>query len=137
VPKSAGKAVTASGKHDFARANAVVKPGKGRVTLNSVPLDLFKPKLAREKIKEAIILAGDIPKKVDIRVNVKGGGFMGQAMASRLAIARGLVKFSKSEKLKKTYIDYDRNLLVADVRKKETRKPGPSKARAGAQKSKR
>jgi small subunit ribosomal protein S9 len=137
VQKSAGKPITASGKHDFARASAVISPGKGIVLLNSVPLDLLQPRIARDKILEALLLADDLSKKVDIIVRVKGGGFMGQAMASRLAIARALVKFSKSEKLKKTYIDYDRNLLVADVRKKETRKPGPSRARAGAQKSKR
>ena len=137
MPKNDGKTVNASGKHDFARANAAVKLGSGKVTINSVPLEIIRPSLAREKIREALILADDIAKKVDIKIEVKGGGFMGQAIASRLAIARALVKFSKSEKLKKTYLDYDRNLLVADVRKRETRKPGPSKARAGAQKSKR
>lgn len=137
MQKSAGKTITASGKHDFARANAVIIQGKGRVLINSVPLEIVQPRLARDKILEALFLAEDLPKKVDITVTAKGGGFMGQAMACRLAIARALVKFSKSEKLKKTYIDYDRNLLIADVRKKETRKPGPSRARAGAQKSKR
>jgi small subunit ribosomal protein S9 len=137
VQKNAGKPITASGKHDFARASAIVTSGKGKVLINSIPLSIFQPTLARDKIMEALLLAEDIPAKVDIIVHVKGGGFMGQAMASRLAIARGLVKFSKSEKLKKTYVDYDRNLLVADVRRKETRKPGPSRARAGAQKSKR
>lgn len=100
-------------------------------------MSLFQPIIARDKIMEALILADDLPGKVDIIIKVKGGGFMGQAMAIRIAIARGLVKFSKSEKLKKTYVDYDRNLLVADVRRRETRKPGPSRARSGAQKSKR
>ena len=137
MQKNAGKPITASGKHDFARASAVLTLGKGRVLINSVPLSLFQPNIARDKVMEALFLAEDLPGKVDIIVHVKGGGFMGQAMAVRLAIARALVKFSKSEKLKKTYVDYDRNLLVADVRRKETRKPGPSRARASAQKSKR
>ncbi len=137
MQKNAGKQVTASGKHDFARASAILVPGKGRILVNSVPLALFQPSIARDKIMEAIFLAEDLPGKVDITIQVKGGGFMGQAMATRLAIARALVKFSKSEKLKKTYVEYDRNLLVADIRKKETRKPGPSRARSGAQKSKR
>ena len=127
----------ASGKHDFARAHAVVKKGNGRILYNSKPLELVTPELSREKIREPLILAGDLAGQVDIVVKTKGGGFMGQAIAARLAISRALVRFSRSEKLRKTYLEYDRSLLVADVRRKETRKPGPSKARAGAQKSKR
>lgn len=127
----------ASGKHDFARAYAHVREGKGIVLINSIPLDLVQPELAREKIRESILIAGDAASGVDVTVRSRGGGFMGQAMASRLAIARALVKYMKSEQLKKTYLEYDRNMLVADVRRKETRKPGPSKARSAAQKSKR
>lgn len=138
MPRKGGKKnIVASGKHDFARAQAIITEGNGTVLLNSVPFEIYQPEIAREKIREALILAGDIAKKVNIKVNMRGGGYMGQAMAARLAIARGLVKFSRSEKLKRTFLDYDRNLLVADVRRKETRKPGPSKARAAAQKSKR
>lgn len=138
MPKKGGsKSIVTAGKHDFARAQAIVTSGKGIITLNSIPLDLYQPEIAREKIREALVLAGDLTGKVNVNVKTKGGGFMGQAMAARIAIARGLVKFSKSEKLKKTYVDYDRNLLVADIRRKETRKPGPSRARSAAQKSKR
>ena len=137
MQKKDGNVVFASGKHDFARAYATLKAGKGRILVNSIPLELVTPETAREKIREAVILADDAIKTVDINIKVKGGGMMGQACAVRLAVARGLVKFTKSEKLKRTYLTYDRNMLVADVRRKETRKPGPSKARSGAQKSKR
>ena len=71
----------------------------------------------------------------DIDVKVKGGGFESQIEAARLAIAKALVKATKSEKLRKAYLDYDRNLLVADTRLKETYKPGDSKARRKRQKS--
>ena len=46
-----------------------------------------------------------------------------------------LVEFSKDAKLEKTYLDYDRHLLVQDVRYKEVNKPGRSKARSKRQKS--
>ena len=88
------------------------------------------------RIQEPLIIAGDTASKVDIQVNVRGGGWSSQAEASRLAIANALVKFTKSEELKKKYLDYDRQLLVADTRRKETRKPGThSRARAKRQKS--
>ena len=51
------------------------------------------------------------------------------------ALAKAIVEFSGSEELKELYLQYDRNLLVADVRRKETYKPGDSKARAKRQKS--
>ena len=71
----------------------------------------------------------------DIDINVKGGGQSSQIEASRLAIARALVEFTKSAELKKAFLDYDRNLLVADIRRKEAYKPGDSKARKKRQKS--
>jgi len=71
----------------------------------------------------------------EISVNVKGGGNESQIAASRLAIARALVEFTKSEELKRAFSDYDKNLLVADTRRKEPNKPGDSKARKKRQKS--
>ena len=69
-------------------------------------------------------------------MNVFGGGISSQADASRLAIAKGLVEFSKNDKLKEDFLNYDRNLLVADVRRKESAKPNRhGQARAKRQKS--
>ena len=85
---------------------------------------------------EPLILAGDIVNKVDIDINVFGGGVNSQAEASRLAIAKALVEHTKSEKLKETFLKYDRNLLVADVRRKESAKPNcHGQSRAKRQKS--
>lgn len=127
------KVIHTSGKRKRAVARATLKLGKGKIKVNKVLLDNFTPKLARLKLREPLLLAGDIANNVDININVFGGGIMGQAEASRLAIARALVKYDK--KLEETFLKYDRHLLVADVRYKETYKPGDSKARKKRQKS--
>ncbi|MBS3126026.1 30S ribosomal protein S9 [Candidatus Woesearchaeota archaeon] len=125
-----------SGKRKRAVARAVVRAGKGDVRINRVPLDVVEPKLFRLKLREPLMLAGDAAHKVDIDVNVSGGGISSQADASRLAIAKALVAFTKNEKLKEAYLNYDRSLLVADVRRKESAKPNRhGQARAKRQKS--
>ena len=130
------KIVTASGKRKRAIARATIRSGNGIVKINNMLLDFYEPKIARLKLREPLIIAEDFINKVNISVNVFGGGMASQADASRLAIAKGLVEFSKSDKLKKQFLDYDRNLLVADVRRKEPAKPNRhGQARAKRQKS--
>jgi len=130
------KPIIASGKRKRAIARATIRPGKGIIKINKRLLDFYEPKLARLKLREPLIIAGDLVNKVDISVNVAGGGITSQADASRLAIAKGLVEFSKSDKLKEEFLNYDRNLLVADVRRKEPAKPNRhGQARAKVQKS--
>lgn len=130
------KIIIASGKRKRAIARATIRPGKGIVRINNQILDFYEPKLSRLKLREPLIIAGDLMNKVDVSVNVGGGGIASQADASRLAIAKGLVEFSKSDKLKEDFLNYDRNLLVADVRRKEPAKPNRhGQARAKRQKS--
>ncbi len=130
------KIVVASGKRKKAIARARVKKGKGIIRINKKPLSRLEPVIAREKIMEAIELAKDHAKELDIDVNVVGGGIMGQAEASRLAIARAILEFTKDKKLEKAYLEYDRHLLVADVRMREARKPNTAgSARGKVQKS--
>ncbi len=124
-----------SGKRKTAVARATLTKGTGKVTFNGVALEHVRPELARLRLTEPLVLADDLAKKVDIEVKVIGGGITGQADAGRLAIAKALVAHAKSEELEKAFLSYDRNLLVADVRRKETRKPNDSKARAKRQKS--
>lgn len=131
------KMVHASGKRKKSIARATIKEGKGCVRINNQLLDAYQPEFAREKIKEALILAGDLPKNLHISVNVNGGGWQAQAESVRLAIARGLVEFSGDKTLKKTFLDYDKHLLIADVRRNEPHKPNDSKPRAKRQSSKR
>jgi len=127
------KVINTTGKRKSAIARAVLKPGKGIVRINSRLLDVYEPVLCRMKIQEPLILSGDAAKKVDININVKGGGQMSQAESSRLAIGKALSEFQPS--LKKVFLAYDRTLIVADVRRKETYKPNVSKARKKRQKS--
>lgn len=74
-------------------------------------------------------------KQIDIDVNVSGGGFMGQAEASRMAIARALLRWTKSARLKTVFTDYDRSMIAGDPRRKEPKKFGGPSARARDQKS--
>ena len=130
------KVIHISGKRKHAIARATLKPGKGVIRINKMLLTHYPQFLGREKINEPLAIAGDeIINKVNISVDVKGGGWLGQAEASRLAIAKALVQHTGSKKLEKAFLDYDRNLLVADVRFKEPYKPNDSKARAKRQKS--
>ncbi len=130
------KTVTTSGKRKRAIARATIKPGSGVVKINNKLLDFYEPRISRLKLREPLIIAGDLVNKVDVSVNVFGGGISSQADASRLAIAKALVEFSKSDKLKEEFLNYDRNLLVADVRRKEPAKPNRhGQARAKRQKS--
>lgn len=129
------KSVHASGKRKRAIARATIKKGSGKIRVNNKLIDTIEPKIARMKIREPVMLAGAFGKSIDADVIVRGGGAISQAEAVRLAIARALVEFSKDSKLEKTFLDYDRRLLVADVRRKEVNKPNRSKARAKRQKS--
>lgn len=130
------KNIHASGKRKRAIARATLSQGNGLVRVNHIPVDLAEPKLSRLKLREPLILAGDMSNKVNIDVDVFGGGITSQAEAARLAIAKALVEFSKSDKLKDTFLAYDRNMLVADVRRKEPAKPNRhGQARSKIQKS--
>ena len=129
------KRVHVSGKRKRAIARATAKDGKGTIRINSLALDAFTPEFAKMMIKEPLLLAGDMTKKIDIDINVRGGGWHSQADAVRLVLAKALVKYSEDEELKKKYLAYDRHLLIADTRRTEPSKPNDSKPRAKRQKS--
>ncbi len=125
-----------SGKRKMATARATLKKGSGKIRINNQLLETIQPKSARLKIEEPILLAGEAGEKVDISVRVHGGGTVSQVEASRLAIAKALVKHTKNELIEERFLDYDRQLLVADVRRKEPSKPNShGQARAKRQKS--
>ena len=60
------KAIIATGKRKTAIARATLKPGQGRVTINGLNLDSYEPAIARLKLQEPLLLAGDYANKVDI-----------------------------------------------------------------------
>jgi len=130
------KVLVVSGKRKTAIAKAIIREGKGRIRINNIPLEIYQPEIAREKIREPLLLAGDeIWKKLDIKIKVRGGGFMGQAEASRMALARGLIRWTKSSHLRTVFLKYDRTMLAGDPRRKEPKKFGGPGARARFQKS--
>ncbi len=128
------KVIHCSGKRKRAVARATIRPGTGKVRIDKVPLDIYTPKMSRLKIQEPLQIAKDSLKKFDINVTIFGGGQSSQADAARLAISRALVESDKSNE--EIFLNYDRHLLVADVRRKETHKPNcHGKARSKRQKS--
>jgi small subunit ribosomal protein S9 len=130
--------IIASGKRKTAVARATLIDGSGKISVNKKDhknLQMFD----KLKIEEPLRIAEKILGKLnfDVNIHVKGGGEKGQIEAARLALAKVITKFANNESLVKAYLDYDRNLLVADVRRKEAYKPGDSKARKKRQSSKR
>lgn len=126
------KTIQTQGKRKSAVARASLSNGTGKVTINGRDLSNYG-RMFQLRVVEPLRLAGDKVKKLNFNVDVNGGGSSGQADAARLAIARALVEHD--DKLKKVFDEYDRLLLVADVRRKEVCKPNDSKARAKRQKS--
>lgn len=128
--------IRTSGKRKRAIAKAIIKEGSGIIKINKIPyehLQEFKKLMMQEPIEITKQVLGNF--NFDINVSVSGGGQSSQIEAARLAIARAIVNFTKSIELRKKFLEYDRNLLIADVRRKEAYKPGDSKARRKRQKS--
>ena len=136
------KVVHTSGKRKTAVARATVKAGKGRVRVNSEPIEILQPALSRRKAMEPLIIADAMKRlsKVDINILTHGGGIMGQTDAIRTALARGLVHYNGGaevldEELRDAYLRFDRSLLVNDPRRKEPKHQLGRGARRKKQKS--
>jgi small subunit ribosomal protein S9 len=116
------------GKRKRSIARATITDGNGSIRINSVPLDVFEPLVAREKIRLPLMLASEYVdlKKIDIDANVLGGGVMGRADAIANAISRALVEWSSSDELLARYHQYDRTLIAGDHRLTEPHKPSQS-----------
>jgi len=130
------KNIIESGKRKTAIAKAKIKEGSGKVTINKKDY-LHLQEFDKLKITEPLAIAEKILGKLnfDVEIEVHGGGEKSKIEASRLALARAIVRFTNSKQLSEAYLEYDRNLFIADVRRKETYKPGDSKARAKRQTS--
>lgn len=127
--------IQTTGKRKSAVARATIREGSGKVYINNRSLDVFEPELARLKIREPVRLAPKVAEGVNIEVNVSGGGFMGQADASRTAIAKGLIQWCEDEEIYERFKEYDETLVKSDTRRKEPKKPGGRGARKKRQKS--
>ena len=128
--------IITSGKRKTAIARATLTEGDGKIIVNHKNYEHFHEfdvLRMKEPLKIAEKIIGNL--KFNASISVHGGGEKSQIEAARLALARAIVKFTNSAELEKEYLEYDRNLLVADVRRKEANKPGDSKARAKRQTS--
>ena len=128
--------IQAAGKRKTAIARATLRPGKGIIRVNKIPIDKLNPKVVRHRIMEPLLLLGDdIRLSVDADVLVAGGGITCQADAVRIALCRGLCKLVGGS-VRETLVAYDRTLLVADTRVKEKSNPNcHGMARSKRQKS--
>jgi len=129
------KVMIISGKRKTAIAKAVLRSGAGKITFNNYPLNLVNPETARMKLMEPLIVAGEKAKNIDIKIKAQGGGVISQAEAARIAIARGLIRWTKSAQLKRALRNQDRTMLAGDPRRAESKKFGGPGARRRKQKS--
>lgn len=125
--------VNALGRRKAAIARVFVSEGKGQITINKRDLAIYFPSpILQYVVKQPLNKIG-VVEKYDIKVNLDGGGYKGQAEALRLAIARALVKINPESKpaLK------SEGFMTRDPREVERKKPGRPKARKRFQFSKR
>lgn len=122
-----------TGRRKRAVSSVRLKKGKGKVDVNGKELkDYFTSDIQRNAILEPIVKFSSID-KYDLVIRAKGGGISAQAEATRLGIARALVRENENlrSKLK------DLGFLTRDSRKKERKKYGLAGARKRFQFSKR
>lgn len=135
MSQSASKVILTSATRKTAVARAIVTEGKGIVRINGRKLETIENKYVRLLIMEPLLLIGDLAKKINIKVKVRGGGIVSQAYAARCAIARAIVKYFDDQEIEELYRWYDRYLLIEDTRQKEMKKFGGPGARARFQTS--
>ena len=123
-----------TGRRKKAIARVYLVPGKGNVTINKRDMDDYFGLETLKVIVRQPLVATETVEKYDVIVNVKGGGYTGQAGAVRHGIARALLEANSTEyrpTLKAA------GFLTRDSRMKERKKYGLKKARRAPQFSKR
>ena len=125
--------INAIGRRKSAVARVFVTEGTGKITINKRDLAVYFPSSLLQYVVLQPLKKLDVAEKYDIKVNLDGGGYNGQANALRLAIARALVKINPDDK--KTL--RSEGFLTRDSRSVERKKPGQPKARRRFQFSKR
>jgi len=125
--------INAIGRRKAAVARVYVAAGAGSITINKKDLQSYFPSSILQFIVKQPLNEIGVAEQYDVKVNLKGGGYKGQAEALRLAIARALVKIDAESKsaLRKA------GFLTRDARIVERKKPGRPKARRRFQFSKR
>ncbi len=125
--------INAIGRRKAAVARVYLSEGNGTITINKRPLETYFPSSILQYIVKQPLKTLDAEAKYDIKVNLDGGGYKGQAEALRLAIARALVKINPEDKPALRAEGF----MTRDARSVERKKPGRPKARKRFQFSKR
>ena len=123
----------AVGRRKSAVARVYVAEGTGKITINKRTLEQYFPSTILQFVVKQPLNLLEVAEKYDIKVNLFGGGFTGQAGAIRHGISRALLEVSDDYRplLKKA------GFLTRDPRMKERKKPGLKAARRAPQFSKR
>ena len=122
-----------TGRRKTSTARVFIQKGKGKITVNTEPLDQFFDRETARMIVRQPLEQAELLNKIDVSVTVKGGGGSGQAGAIRHGLSRALLKYDES--LRK--ILREKGFLTRDARKVERKKVGLKKARKATQFSKR
>ncbi len=122
-----------TGRRKKSIARVYMTTGKGNITINKRPIDEYFGLETLKVIVRQPLVATETEGKYDINVNVKGGGFTGQAGAIRHGIARALLKVDDEFRVTLKKAGY----LTRDPRMKERKKYGLKAARRAPQFSKR
>ena len=133
MAKKAAAQFYGTGRRKKSIARVYVLPGKGNITINNRNIDDYFGLETLKVIVRQPLVATDTVEKYDVKVNVKGGGYTGQAGAIRHGIARALLKVNEEYK---TVLKAE-GLLTLDARVKERKKYGRKRARKRFQFSKR
>lgn len=121
-----------TGKRKSSIARVYVTAGTGKIIVNDRPVDEYMPYATLVlDLKQPLVLTGT-ENKYDVRAEVKGGGFTGQAGAIRLGITRALLEAGCDRAVLKAA-----GMVTRDPRKKERKKYGLKAARRAPQFSKR
>ncbi len=122
-----------TGRRKSSVARVYLVPGKGNITINKRDIDDYFGLETLKVVVRQPLVATDNVEKFDVKVNVKGGGFTGQAGAIRHGIARALLQVDEEFRPTLKAAGY----LTRDPRMKERKKYGLKAARRAPQFSKR
>ena len=122
-----------TGRRKTSTARVFIKNGKGDITVNKKPLDIFFGRKTAQMIVRQPLELIEMVGKFDVNATVKGGGITGQAGAIRHGLTRALMQFDESWRpnLRKA------GFVTRDAREVERKKVGLRKARRATQFSKR
>jgi small subunit ribosomal protein S9 len=122
-----------TGRRKTSVARVFLRPGKGQITVNGRPFDVYFSTEAARVIVRQPLLATETADRFDVLILSNGGGFIGQAGAARLGIARALTEFNLELRPRLKSLGF----LTRDPRQHERKKYGQKGARKRFQFSKR